>query len=132
MFGGIQIKLIIFGLILAFGIGLYFYIQSLRSENARLIQNQTVLEDIIQSKDQEIKKQKEDFIKQNKALKTLQSKNIESDKRISDLLQVLGDGRLGRLAKKKPGLIQNKINKANKKWNEEIRKLTDPNTYDEE
>lgn len=130
LIASIGTKILIGAVIVSLAGGAWFYVQSIRADNARLLQNQTILEDVIDAKDAEIEERRNAFIKQTQELKNIDQKNIKSAQRIADLLQVLGDGRIGRIAKKKPNIIQNKINKANRLWNEEMRLLTDPKSYE--
>jgi len=130
LLAGMTTKLIVGAFLLTSAIGLYFYVQSIRAENARLIQNEQVLTDVIQSKEAEIDAKNKALDKQLKATEELSNEMQETQERVTELLELLGNGRLSKTAIAKPNLIEKKVNKANKEWNESIRTLTDPSQYE--
>jgi len=123
MLAGIGMKLAIMAILVAIMTSGYFYIQSLRADINTLEVNQQVLEDVIESKEVEIKAIKDNLERQVKALDVLNVNLSKVQERNNNLLRVLGQGRLGKIAAKKPLVIEKKINTANKKWNEEMREL---------
>lgn len=124
---GLMIKLGLALLIVSAATGAWFYVQSLRAENAMLVQREQVLKDVVQSKEVQIATMKANIEIQTKALVDLSKDKAASNERNAELVRLLGANRIGRIAAKKPLIIQKKMNAANKKWLKEMREITKPN-----
>lgn len=123
MLAGLGLKLLGIIILIAIMTSGYFYIQKLRADVNLLELNEQVLKDVVSSKETMIKAIKDNLEQQTKALDSLNIEFAKTQERNNTLLRVLGQGRIGRIAAKKPLIIEKKINSANKKWLKEMRNL---------
>lgn len=92
----------------------YWYFNWSQNELAVLRENNAKLETAVQIQEQTIKKLQEDFRRQAEILNEVNdnfAKSQEEARRLSDKLMKHD---IGHLAEKKPGLMENRINKASK------------------
>lgn len=73
----------------------------------------------------------QDIAKQTRNLNDLNTKLSESRKRSQELAKLLAEHDLKYLASQKPGLIENRANRATAKVFDELEELSDPSSYDE-
>lgn len=128
MFNTKSLILFVFGSYLAIAVGGYFYfnytqnkIDALNKNNVELLNNDEVQKETINNLEDTLKKVQES----NRILKE-QSEKLTKD--LNDLSEIFNkNGRdFGKLAKRKPGLIEKRMNEATKKELECFEKITDP------
>ena len=107
----LQVKIILFFLIVSVAGGGYVYVQKLRADNAILKINTTKLETAVEQNEATIKQQTEDFAKVRTTLDTVQAQRnaLESDK--NTLVKKLSEHDFGQLAEARPGLVIQIVNK---------------------
>ena len=107
-----KIKLILMLIILAGAAGGYAYVQKLRADNATLKINQSKLETAVSENNEVIEQQTNDLKKIRSTLSNLEEEKKKLQKDRDSLSKKLGKHDLGELAEKKPGLVEEIINKA--------------------
>ena len=112
--------------------GSAWYIDRLLDEISVLKGNQIALENSIEQQNKAI----EEHLQRAKNLQDqnnkLSSQNQESMREVNKLRQTFASHDLDNLALAKPGLIENKINKAVKRLKDEFETITDPNQFDKD
>ena len=96
------------GIILILGIGSYFLYQ----ENVTLKENNFKLETAVETQKQTMSAMKEQYEKQGQALQNMSRVNAEIEAEKAEYLAIFSRHNLDMLALKKPGLIENRFNKA--------------------
>lgn len=96
------------GIILLLGIGGYFIYQ----ENITLKANNMQLELAVKEQQEAMAALKENFERQGKALQNQQRVNAEIEQEKAQYLAIFAKHNLNSLAQAKPGLIENRFNKA--------------------
>lgn len=124
------------GLILLSGVFKLYYDKSeaekdlLRSELQQAINNQAILESEIKSQndqlDAQLQKEKETLITINELTATARA----AEREVADMRQTFARHNLNMLSVRKPGLIENVINRGTVKVNEELAAITDPDQLD--
>jgi len=128
---GMKLSLILGGLLVVSLAGSVFYINYLNDQIATLKGNQIVLETEIQKQNDSI----DQYLKQQET-QQLQLNQLESEKKaamedVNKLRKTFARHDLDELTLAKPGLIQNKINKASARVMTNLEELTNPNQFDE-
>ena len=126
-----KLSLILGGLLVVSLAGSVFYINYLNDQIATLKGNQIVLETEIQKQNDSI----DQYLKQQET-QQLQLNQLESEKKaamedVNKLRKTFARHDLDELTLAKPGLIQNKINKASARVMTNLEELTNPNQFDE-
>ena len=96
------------GIILVMGLGGYY----LYNENQTLSQNNIKLEAAVEEQKQTMAIMKEQYEKQGKALMNMSRQNAQIEKEKAEYLAIFSRHNLDLLALKKPGLMENRFNKA--------------------
>lgn len=96
------------GIVLLLSIGGYFLYQ----ENVTLKANNMVLEGAVEEQKQAMAALKENFERQGKALQNQQRVNAQIEQEKAQYLAIFARHNLNSLAVAKPGLIENRFNKA--------------------
>jgi hypothetical protein len=96
------------GIILVMGLGGYY----LYNENQTLTQNNIKLESAVEEQKQTMAIMKEQYEKQGKALMNVSRQNAQIEKEKAEYLAIFSRHNLDLLALKKPGLMENRFNKA--------------------
>ena len=128
---GIKLSLILGGLLFMTIAGSAWYIDYQSDQITTLKGNQIVLETEIQKQNESI----ESYLEQQKN-QQVQLDQLESEKRaamedVNRLRKTFAKHDLDKLALAKPGLIQNKINKASARVMATLEEITNPNQFDE-
>ena len=128
----LQVKIILFFLIVSVAGGGYVYVQKLQKDNAILKVNTTKLEGAVSQNEQVIKQQTKDFEQVRTTLSAVQKQKDELQGDKDSLSKKLQRHDLGQLAYNKPGLVVKIINKASNNANRCIALATgSPRTEDE-
>ena len=96
------------GIILLLSIGGYFLYQ----ENVTLKANNMALEGAVEEQKAAMVALQENFEKQGKALQNMSRKNAQIEQEKAEYLKIFAKHNLNSLAEAKPGLIENRFNKA--------------------
>ena len=96
------------GIILVMGLGGYY----LYNENQTLTANNMKLEAAVEEQKQTMAIMKEQYEKQGKALMNMSRQNAQIEKEKAEYLSIFSRHNLDLLALKKPGLMENRFNKA--------------------
>ena len=96
------------GIILVMGLGGYY----LYNENQTLAANNIKLEAAVEEQKQAMAIMKEQYEKQGKALMNMSRQNAQIEKEKAEYLAIFSRHNLDLLALKKPGLMENRFNKA--------------------
>ena len=99
------------GIIIVMGLGGYY----LYNENQTLTQNNMKLEAAVEEQKQTMAIMKEQYEKQGKALMNMSRQNAQIEKEKAEYLAIFSRHNLDLLALKKPGLMENRFNKASEK-----------------
>ena len=91
------------------------------------ITNTALLEQSVETQNEQISTLLVDQEKSNKRINDLQALNREAEGKVSELRKTFDEHNLNNLSLAKPGLIENIINKGTKKVYDNIRELTNPN-----
>lgn len=124
---------IIFGAILATLIGIFYWyytttqstINTLTENNAKLETAVAISEETVSSLQTLLREQSETILKINRRFNEIRQEN-------SDLKKTLSENNLGKLAYKKPGLIENRVNNGTKNVLRCIELLSGANPTEEE
>ena len=99
---------LLIGIILIFGLGGWW----LYNENQTLTENNIKLEAAVQEQQETIAQIQEQYEKQGKSLMQMSRKNAEIEAEKAEYLAIFARHNLDNLALRKPGLMQNRFNKA--------------------
>jgi hypothetical protein len=118
-------------IILVLGLGGWW----LYSENQTLKENNVKLEAAVKEQAEAMEALRESYEKQGKSLMNMSRRNAEIEAEKAEYLAIFSRHNLDMLALKKPGLIENRMNKASEEVmeglendTEKLYKLTDPST----
>ena len=121
------------GIILVMGLGGYY----LYNENQTLTQNNIKLEAAVEEQKQTMAIMKEQYEKQGKALMNMSRQNAQIEKEKAEYLAIFSRHNLDLLALKKPGLMENRFNKASEEVmegmeddTEKLFNINNPNSND--
>ena len=126
-----KLSLILGGLLFVTIAGSGWYINYLNDQISILKGNQIVLETQIQEQNESIERYLEQQKNQQVQLNQLEAEKQEAMKDVNRLRKTFANHDLDQLALAKPGLMQNKINKASARVMTTLEKLTNPNQFDE-
>lgn len=90
------------------------------------ITNTALLEQSVETQNQQIETLLVDQEQSNKRINDLQNLNREAETKVSELRKTFDEHNLNNLSLAKPGLIENIINRGTKKVYDNIRELTNP------
>ena len=96
------------------GLSLYLYIDHLQDELQEQLMVNTANQVKIETQDRTIDRIQKDFKKQTDSLNTVIKRNNEIRAEIARYLEIFKKHDLTKLAAAKPGLIENRVNKATK------------------
>lgn len=121
------------GIILVLGLGGYWLYQ----ENQTLSANNLALESAVEEQKAAMTAMRESYEKQGKALMNMSRVNAEIEAEKAEYLAIFARHNLDNLALKKPGLIENRFNKASEAVmegleddTEKLNALSNPSTND--
>lgn len=124
---------IVLGLLLIISVsGSAWYIDRLQDEISVLKGNQIALENSIQQQNEAIQKHIEKSKQLQDQNNKLSQQNNETQREVNKLRSTFANHDLDALALAKPGLIENKVNKAVKRLKTELEEITDPNQFEDE
>ena len=128
---GIKLSIILGGLLVVTVAASAWYIDYQADQITTLKGNQIVLETEIQKQNESIER----YLKQQKK-QQVQLDQLESEKRaamedVNRLRKTFAKHDLDKLALAKPGLIENRINKASARVMATLEEITNPNQFDE-
>ena len=126
-----KLSLILGGLLFLTIAGSGWYINYLNDQISILKGNQIVLETQIQEQNESIERYLEQQKNQQVQLNQLEAEKQEAMKDVNRLRKTFANHDLDQLALAKPGLLQNKINKASARVMTTLEELTNPNQFDE-
>jgi len=119
------------GLLVVSLAGSTYYINYLNDQIGILKGNQIVLETEIEKQNESIERYLEQQKNQQVQLNQLEADKQAAMKDVNRLRKTFANHDLDQLALAKPGLLQNKINKASARVMTTLEELTNPNQFDE-
>tara|TARA_R100000995_G_C3446780_1_gene106072 strand:- start:402 stop:806 length:405 start_codon:yes stop_codon:yes gene_type:complete len=128
---GFKLSLILGGLLVVSLAGSTYYINYLNDQIGILKGNQIVLETEIEKQNESIDRYLEQQKNQQVQLNQLEAEKKEAMEDVNRLRKTFAKHDLDELALAKPGLMQNKINKASSRVMSTLEELTNPNQFDE-
>jgi len=128
---GFKLSLILGGLLVVSLAGSTYYINYLNDQIGILKGNQIVLETEIEKQNESIERYLEQQKNQQVQLNQLEADKQAAMKDVNRLRKTFANHDLDELALAKPGLLQNKINKASARVMTTLEELTNPNQFDE-
>ena len=128
---GFKLSLILGGLLIVTVAGSAWYIDYQADQIPTLKGNQIVLETEIQNQNESIERYLEQQKNQQVQLDQLESEKRAAMEDVNRLRKTFAKHDLDKLALAKPGLIQNKINKASARVMATLEEITNPNQFDE-
>ena len=128
---GIKLSLILGGLLFMTIAGSAWYIDYQSDQITTLKGNQIVLETEIQKQNESIERYLEQQKNQQVQLDQLESEKRAAMEDVNRLRKTFAKHDLDKLALAKPGLIENRINKASARVMATLEKITNPNQFDE-
>jgi biopolymer transport protein ExbB/TolQ len=128
---GFKLSLILGGLLVVTVAGSAWYIDYQADQITTLKGNQIVLETEIQKQNESIERYLEQQKKQQVQLDQLESEKRAAMEDVNRLRKTFAKHDLDKLALAKPGLIQNRINKASARVMATLEEITNPNQFDE-
>ena len=128
---GFKLSLILGGLLVVTVAGSAWYIDYQADQITTLKGNQIVLETEIQKQNESIERYLEQQKNQQVQLDQLESEKRAAMEDVNRLRKTFAKHDLDRLALAKPGLMQNKINKASARVMATLEEITNPNQFDE-
>ncbi len=111
--------------------GSAWYIDRLLDQISVLKGNQLVLENEIQTQNEQIKNMIANAEKQNELISSMEKEKYESEREVQQLRNTFARHDLDNLALAKTGLIQSRVNKASKRVTKDLIDLTDPLQFEE-
>jgi len=113
-----NVKMVVIGVALTIaalgGLSLYLYVDHLQDELQEQLMVNTANQVKIETQDRTIDRIQKDFKKQTDSLNTVIKRNNEIRAEIARYLEIFKKHDLTKLAAAKPGLIENRVNKATK------------------
>jgi biopolymer transport protein ExbB/TolQ len=128
---GFKLSLILGGLLVVTVAGSAWYIDYQADQITTLKGNQIVLETEIQKQNESIERYLEQQKNQQVQLDQLESEKRAAMEDVNRLRKTFAKHDLDRLALAKPGLMQNKINKASARVMATLEEITNPTQFDE-
>ena len=128
---GIKLSIILGGLLVVSVAGSAWYINYQADQITTLKGNQIVLETEIQKQNESIERYLEQQKNQQVQLDQLESEKRAAMEDVNRLRKTFAKHDLDKLALAKPGLIENRINKASARVMATLEKITNPNQFDE-
>ena len=128
---GIKLSIILGGLLVVTVAGSAWYIDYQADQITTLKGNQIVLETEIQKQNESIERYLEQQKNQQVQLDQLESEKRAAMEDVNRLRKTFAKHDLDKLALAKPGLIENRINKASARVMATLEKITNPNQFDE-
>ena len=128
---GIKLSIILGGLLVVTVAGSAWYIDYQADQITTLKGNQIVLETEIQNQNESIERYLEQQKNQQVQLDQLESEKRAAMEDVNRLRKTFAKHDLDRLALAKPGLIQNRINKASARVMATLEEITNPTQFDE-
>ena len=128
---GIKLSLILGGLLFMTIAGSAWYIDYQSDQITTLKGNQIVLETEIQKQNESIERYLEQQKNQQVQLDQLESEKRAAMEDVNRLRKTFAKHDLDKLALAKPGLIENRINKASARVMATLEEITNPNQFDE-
>ena len=128
---GFKLSLILGGLLVVSLAGSTYYINYLNDQIGIFKGNQIVLETEIEKQNESIERYLEQQKNQQVQLNQLEADKQAAIKDVNRLRKTFANHDLDQLALAKPGLLQNKINKASARVMTTLEELTNPNQFDE-
>ena len=128
---GLKLSIILGGLLVVSIAGSAWYIDYQADQITTLKGNQIVLETEIQKQNESIERYLEQQKNQQVQLDQLESEKRAAMEDVNRLRKTFAKHDLDKLALAKPGLIENRINKASARVMATLEKITNPNQFDE-
>ena len=128
---GFKLSLILGGLLVVTVAGSAWYIDYQADQITTLKGNQIVLETEIQKQNESIERYLEQQKNQQVQLDQLESEKRAAMEDVNRLRKTFAKHDLDKLALAKPGLIQNRINKASARVMATLEEITNPTQFDE-
>ena len=128
---GFKLSLILGGLLIVTVAGSAWYIDYQAAQITTLKGNQIVLETEIQKQNESIERYLEQQKNQQVQLDQLESEKRAAMEDVNRLRKTFAKHDLDKLALAKPGLIENRINKASARVMATLEEITNPNQFDE-
>ena len=128
---GFKLSLILGGLLIVTVAGSAWYIDYQADQITTLKGNQIVLETEIQNQNESIERYLEQQKNQQVQLDQLESEKRAAMEDVNRLRKTFAKHDLDKLALAKPGLIQNRINKASARVMATLEEITNPTQFDE-
>ena len=128
---GIKLSIILGGLLVVTVAGSAWYIDYQADQITTLKGNQIVLETEIQKQNESIERYLEQQKNQQVQLDQLESEKRVAMEDVNRLRKTFAKHDLDKLALAKPGLIENRINKASARVMATLEEITNPNQFDE-
>ena len=128
---GLKLSIILAGLLVITVAGSAWYIDYQADQITTLKGNQIVLETEIQKQNESIERYLEQQKNQQVQLDQLESEKRAAMEDVNRLRKTFAKHDLDKLALAKPGLIENRINKASARVMATLEKITNPNQFDE-
>ena len=128
---GFKLSLILGGLLIVTVAGSAWYIDYQADQITTLKGNQIVLETDLQNQNESIERYLEQQKNQQVQLDQLESEKRAAMEDVNRLRKTFAKHDLDKLALAKPGLIQNRINKASARVMATLEEITNPNQFDE-
>ena len=128
---GLKLSIILAGLLVITVAGSAWYIDYQADQITTLKGNQIVLETEIQKQNESIDRYLEQQKNQQVQLDQLESEKRAAMEDVNRLRKTFAKHDLDKLALAKPGLIENRINKASARVMATLEKITNPNQFDE-
>ena len=128
---GLKLSIILAGLLVITVAGSAWYINYQADQITTLKGNQIVLETEIQKQNESIERYLEQQKNQQVQLDQLESEKRAAMEDVNRLRKTFAKHDLDKLALAKPGLIENRINKASSRVMATLEKITNPNQFDE-
>ena len=128
---GLKLSIILAGLLVITVAGSAWYIDYQADQITTLKGNQIVLETEIQKQNESIERYLEQQKNQQVQLDQLESEKRAAMEDVNRLRKTFAKHDLDKLALAKPGLIQNRINKASARVMATLEEITNPNQFDE-
>ena len=128
---GIKLSIILAGLLVVTVAGSAWYIDYQADQITTLKGNQVVLETEIQKQNESIERYLEQQKNQQVQLDQLESEKRAAMEDVNRLRKTFAKHDLDKLALAKPGLIQNRINKASARVMATLEEITNPSQFDE-
>lgn len=128
---GYKLSIALGGLLLLSIAGSAWYIDYLHDQIAQLRANSIVLKTEIDQQNKDIEKLLSSAANTQKTINDLELAKNASEREVNKLRDTFAKHDLDNLALAKPGLIQNRVNKATLRVKDNLINITDPNQFDD-